>query len=105
MEEIKDAKNGLMAGWADESSHFSYTELWEKAQKSKEEQEDLYKEKLKMQVWRLKHVPVYAKEELVKLIEFGNMRKDVFDECKKYRENIEKEWPEELKKFVLEKLN
>ncbi|MEW5897078.1 MAG: ATP-dependent helicase [Nanoarchaeota archaeon] len=83
---------------------FSYTKLWEKAQRSKEEREDLYKEKLKMQVWRLKHVPIYAKEELVKLIESGNMRKDVFDECRKYRENIEKEWPEELKKFMLGKM-
>ncbi len=84
--------------------NFSYSVFWEEARKKKEDEKDELKEKLKMQVWALKHVPVYAKEELVKLIEFGTIRKSVVDSIKMYRKDVEKEWPEELKKFVLEKI-
>ena len=54
-----------------------------------------------MQVWNLKHVPIYAKEELVKLVENGKMRDDVMQECKKHKAGIEAEWPAELKELVL----
>ena len=81
---------------------FSYATFWEESRKKEEEGKDLFREKLKMQVWNLKHVPIYAKEELIKLIEFGSMRKEVWAEIKKHREDIEKEWPQELKEFVFE---
>ncbi|MFH1828780.1 MAG: ATP-dependent helicase [Nanoarchaeota archaeon] len=84
--------------------NFSYSTLWEDQQKKKDEHKHGHKEKLKMQVWMLKRVPVYVKEELIKLIEFGNMRKDVMDECKKYRKEIEREWPVELKEFIQNKM-
>ena len=83
---------------------FSYTSFWEDLQKKQDDEKDWYKEKLKLQVWALKHVPVYVKEELIKLIDNGSMRKDVFDDCKKYREEIEKERPQELKEFMLAKM-
>ena len=83
---------------------FSYTDFWEDAHKKQEDQKDAKKEKLKIQLWGLKHVPIYIKEELVKLIEFGSCRQDVLLECKKYRTEIEKNWPEELKEFMLKKL-
>lgn len=84
---------------------FSYSSFWEDLQKKQEEEKDWYKEKLKLQVWVLKHVPVYVKEELIKLVDNGSMRKDVFDECKKYKEEIEKGWPQELKEFILAKIS
>ncbi len=84
---------------------FSYTEFWEEMQKRREEQKDSHKARLKMQVWSLKHVPAYAKEELVKLIEFGSMRKEVWDEMRKHHRSIEEEWPAELKEFLLQKMN
>lgn len=88
----------------DKKEEFSYSSFWEDLQKKQDEEKDWYKEKLKLQVWTLKHVPVYVKEELIKLIDNGSMRKDVFDDCKKHKEDIEKDWPLELKEFVLAKL-
>jgi len=83
---------------------FSYWKFWEEAQRKQENEKDSYKEKLKMQVWRLKHVPIYAKEELVKLIEFGSMRKEVWGEMKMYKQDIEENWPTELREFVMGKM-
>ena len=53
-----------------------------------------------MQIWKLKRVPVYVKEELVKLVETGNMSKRIWDEMEIYQEDIEQSWPSELKEFV-----
>ena len=83
---------------------FSYTKLWNESQKKTEDAQDAQKEKLKMQVWALKTIPIYIKEELIKLIEFGNCRKDVLEELKKKKGEIEKEWPLELNDFVLKKV-
>lgn len=83
---------------------FSYSKFWDEVQKKNESEKDAYKEKLKMQAWGLKHVPIYAKEELVKLIEFGSMRKEVWDELTMYRKDIEENWPTELKEYVLGKM-
>ena len=107
MHEMVMAKIALKEGKKlvkEKKEEFSYTSFWEDLQKKQDEEKDWYKEKLKLQVWNLKHVPVYVKEELIKLIDNGSMRKDVFDECKKYKEEIEKEWPQELKDFVLGKM-
>ena len=88
----------------EKQEEFSYANYWTQKQKEKELQKDEHKELLKIQVWNLKHVPIYAKEELIKLVEFGNCREDVLQEIKKHQEDIKKEWPEELKEFVLSKL-
>jgi ATP-dependent Lhr-like helicase len=85
-------------------AEFSYQQFWEDRQRKAEEEKDVGLEKLKVQIWGLKRVPVYAKEELVKLVENGSCRKDVLDELRKYRSLIEKEWPKELKELVLEKI-
>lgn len=84
---------------------FSYQKLWEETRQKNEDAKDELKEKMKMQVWSLKHVPVYAKEELIKLIENGSMRQDVMNDCRKHRKEIEESWPEELKDFVLNKMS
>lgn len=103
---LKEGKNKLRDNLqaTENEIKFSYSDLWQEMQKKKDEEKDGYKEKLKMQVWLLKYVPVYVKEELVKLIEFGSMRGDVLKEMGSYREEIEKEWPPELKEFVLGKM-
>lgn len=88
----------------EKQEEFSYWKFWEEAQKKQENEKDVHKEKLKMQVWGLKQVPIYAKEELVKLVEFGSMRKEVWEELKNYRKDIEENWPEELKGYVLGKM-
>ncbi len=83
---------------------FSYDSFWQELQQKNDAEKDEYKELLKMQAWNLKHVPVYVKEELVKLTEFSSMRRDVWEEIKKYREEIKKQWPKELQEFVLRKM-
>ena len=67
-----------------------------------EDRKDAYQEKLKMQIWNLKRVPIYAKEELVKLVETGNMSKRVWNEIESHREDV-KSWPDELREFIGEK--
>ena len=84
---------------------FSYQKLWEETKQKNEDAKDELKEKMKMQVWSLKHVPVYAKEEFIKLIENGSMRQDVLNDCRKHRKEIEETWPEELKDFMLKKIS
>lgn len=107
MHEVVMAKINLKLGKEkikEKQQEFSYFSFWEEAQRKKDEARDDHKEKLKLQVWNLSHVPVYMKEELVKLIEFGNIRKEALDELKNYWKEIEADWPEELKEFVREKI-
>lgn len=107
MHELVMAKIKLKEGKEkvkEKQEEFSYFSFWEEAQRKKEEEKDEHKEKLKMQVWNLSYVPVYVKEELVKLIEFGSMRKEAMDELKNYWKEMETEWPNELKEFVRGKM-
>ncbi|MBI4151983.1 ATP-dependent helicase [Candidatus Woesearchaeota archaeon] len=94
---LKEGKAKVRA----KQKEFSYQTFWEDAQRRQLEEKDIYKEKLKMQIWNLKSVPVYVKEELVKLVEDGKMREDIMQECKKHQEQINSEWPTELREFVL----
>ena len=108
MHEMVMAKIALKEGkqiLKEKREEFSYTSFWADMQKKQEEEKDWYKEKMKLQVWTLKQVPVYVKEELIKLIDNGSMRKDVFDDCRKYKEEIEQNWPQELKEFMLGKMS
>ena len=70
-------------------------------EKSKGERNEL-KEILKREAWNLKHVPKFAKAELVRIIdgERSNIDARFIEGIRKYREEIEKNWPEELKKFL-----
>ncbi len=86
-------------------AEFSYTSFWEEAQKKHREEKDVKQEKLRMQVWGLQHVPIYAKEELVKWVDGGKIRDDVLQEIKKHWGDIEKEWPEELREWTKEKIS
>ncbi len=83
---------------------FSYSTFWEKTRVQELEEKEMLREKLKMQVWNLKDMPIYVKEQLVKLIEGGSMRQDVWGELKGQREKIAREWPEELRVFMLRKM-
>ena len=93
---LKDGKQLIR----EKKKEFSYVGFWDEQKKQQEERRDTYQEKLKMQIWNLKRVPVYVKEELVKLVETGNMSKRIWDEMEIYQEDIEQSWPSELKEFV-----
>ncbi len=98
---LKEGKKMIKEGGV---KKFSYQSFWEEMQKKVEQGKDLQKEKLKLQVWQLKHVPVDAKEELVNLIETGSMSQQAWEGVKKYRQEIEGHWPAELKALVLGKM-
>ncbi|MFA6461023.1 MAG: ATP-dependent helicase [Candidatus Woesearchaeota archaeon] len=100
---LKQGKNKLKEK-EQERENFSYAELWEQMHHQQLEDKDSKQEKLKIQVWGIKHVPIYAKEELVKWLSGGKIREDVLSELKKHKKNIEEDWPEELKEWVLDKL-
>ncbi len=67
---------------------------------------DETKERLKKLAWNLKRVPNFAKAELVRIIdgERKNIDPRFLSAMTKYRKEIEKTWPEELKNFVFEAL-
>ena len=48
-------------------------------------------------------MPTFAKEQIIKIIdgETDDIRADFIEDVKKYRKEIEKEWPKELKELVL----
>ena len=60
---------------------------------------------MKQQAWNLKRVPGYVKNELVRFIEFDRMREDIMQGIKEHIKEIEENWPEEIKEFILEKLD
>ena len=84
-----------------DEQQFSYQDYWEQVQQRQEQEKDDKTELLKMQVWNLKQVPAYVKEELIKLVNGDKIREDVKKELTKHLEDIKKEWPKELKEGVL----
>ncbi|MBW2969714.1 hypothetical protein KY319_01185, partial [Candidatus Woesearchaeota archaeon] len=61
-----------------------------------------FKEILKREAWNLKRVPRFVKTELVRVIsgERKNIDSRFIEGVKKYKDEIEKSWPDELKKFL-----
>ncbi len=61
-----------------------------------------FKEMLKKEAWNLKHVPKFAKAELVRIIdgERSNIDSKFIEGIAEYRAEIEANWPDELKKFL-----
>ena len=100
------AKIGSKKGIKKEDlEEFNYHEEWEKAQEKVEAEKDEEKEKLRLQALNLKRVPRFAKEQIVEMIEGStDIRQDFIDAIHKYKKEIEKTWPEEIKEFVFEKV-
>jgi len=65
-------------------------------------EKNAFKEQLKREAWNLKRTPRFARAELVRIIE--GARDDIdpkfIEGVAKYRQDIEKEWPQELQKFL-----
>ena len=54
--------------------------------------------------WNLKHVPMFAKEEIIEMIEGKDPSDRFVDAVHKYKKEIEKEWPKEIKELVFKKV-
>ena len=58
-----------------------------------------------MQAWNLERVPVFAKNEIIEMIEGKKeIRQDFIDAVHKYKKEIEKSWPNEIREFVFQKI-
>jgi len=65
-------------------------------------EKNAFKDQLKREAWNLQRTPRFAKAELVRIIE--GAREDIdpkfLEGVQTYRSEIEKGWPEELRKFL-----
>ncbi len=85
---------------------FSYQDMWKKSEEKKAAEKDDYLENLKIQAWNLEHVPMFVKEELVRIIDGKReeIRKDFLDGIEKYKDEIKKSWPKEIREFLFKVL-
>lgn len=90
-----------------EEKEIDYEEIWKKAEEKKLTKEEEERKELKMMAWNLKKVPIFAKQQIVDIID-GKKEAEVSEEfinsVKKYRKEIEKGWPKELRKLVFERI-
>ncbi len=88
-----------------EKIDFSYESVWREAEEKRLADWDENQELLKKEAWNLHGTPLFAKEEIVKLIEGAeDIRTDVKQALVKYKGEIIRTWPPELVRFVFEKL-
>ena len=85
--------------------NFDYQEERKKQELKQFEEKDEELEELKIQILNLKRVPMFAKNEIVKLVQDNkSVRSDVIQELKKRKSYIKKTWPKKLREIVLEKI-
>ena len=88
-----------------EMPSFSYEEVWREAEERRLAERDEELEELKRAAWNLEQVPIYAKQEIVKLLDGADdVRPDVRRAMERYKEEIMKSWPPGLVKAVFDKL-
>jgi ATP-dependent helicase Lhr and Lhr-like helicase len=99
------AKIGSKKGISKEDLEFNYLDAWKKSEEERLMHKDSKKEKLKMQAWNLKRVPTFAKREIVEILEGKKeIKQDFIDGVHKYKKEIEKTWPKEIKEYVFKKV-
>jgi ATP-dependent Lhr-like helicase len=83
----------------------TYEQLWRKQEEKRTEEKNERIDRLKMMAFNLDKVPMYAKEEIINLIDGSkDIREDVVLEIRAHEKDIKKEWPKELREFVLKKI-
>jgi ATP-dependent Lhr-like helicase len=83
----------------------TYEQLWKKQEEERLRDKSDRLERLKAMAWNLNRVPMYAKEEIVNLIDGGeDIRQDVLKEIRAHQKDIAREWPKELREFVLKRI-
>ncbi|RJQ15817.1 ATP-dependent helicase [Candidatus Woesearchaeota archaeon] len=88
-----------------EQAYLNMQELIQENYKKAQQEKDPEKEKLKAMAWNLEKVPMFAKEEIVKVIENDSaFSEEMKAQIQKHIAEIKKSWPEELLEFILERL-
>jgi len=100
-----EGKDDIKKKVTKEKIDFSYESVWREAEEKRLEDWDEHQELLKKEAWNLSGTPLFAKEEIVKLIDGADdIRTDVKRALVKYKGEILRTWPPELVRFVFEKL-
>ncbi len=80
---------------------FNYHKEWKKMEKKLAIQKDEKKERLKRRAWNLKKTPAFARQEIVEMIDGKKELSQKFiDSVHKYKKEIEKSWPQDIKELV-----
>ncbi len=85
----------------DEDVKQVYTELWQDMEVI-DTKKGIERERLTRQAWNLKKVPMFARKEIVRLLdgERTGIRKDFLEAFHKYKDEIKKTWPRDLRLVV-----
>ncbi len=82
-----------------------YNELFEEMEEKESTEKEQEYHELRQMIWNLKKVPLFAKEELIKLIDGeDNIKLDVIKAIEQHKKDIKKNWPKELQKIVFARL-
>ncbi len=82
-----------------------YKEIFDEIEQKQLTEEEQKQKDLKRMVWGLKRVPMFAKDELIKLIDGDKeIRQDVISSIDRYKSEIKKTWPKELQEFVFKRI-
>lgn len=84
----------------------NYEEFWKDVEEKRRIEASSREGRLKSAVRNLRHVPAFAREDLIKLIddEEHEMSEEVVSQIKKHQKDIEVEWPSFLRNFVFARL-
>ncbi len=107
MHNLVIAKIGLDKGRKPKpkTEEFDYYEEFRKQEQERLDRKITKEDELRRMAWNLENVPMYAKEEIVKLIDGEKeIRQDVISSFRKYNEKIKKDWPKELYEFVSKRI-
>ena len=98
---VKKSKIGV----DDPQRLFTYDQFWKDEEKRMIDEKDKKTEELKMMAWNLKRLPFPIREHIVEIIDGSKkIREDFLEALKTYKKEIDESWPEELKKFIFERL-
>ena len=87
------------------ANDFSYDDFWREMVEKKDAEIDEETDKLRQQLWEVKHVPGYAKMEIMRMIKGDeNINDNVLKSIEKHKDDIKAEWPKELGEFVFKKV-
>ena len=99
------AKRAAQEKAKQEKLSFSYEEVWREAEERRLAERDEELEELKRLAWNLDRVPVYAKREIVNLLDGGDkVAPGVEAAMYHHKDEIVKTWPPRLVRVVFDKL-
>lgn len=88
-----------------EDYNFDYDTFWKTQTQEKDLEKNVYLENLKRDVWSLKNLPFAVREHLVEIIDGRkDIRQDFIKTLQIFKKEIKKEWPEELRYFIINRL-